>query len=360
MHLNLENSIALIESSDIDRSEFGSGFIIKRDRYATYWLTCAHVVIDVGGIKKTRVGKFSAELAGLSEAELARLRDSYDLAVLRVEGLFWKEPLRLEKPKGKFIDFSVIGHFQNEGTKQKYIKEITGRLRVGDLNLVTDDDYARVLELELRNTDLLLQPGYSGSPVLIQNARQVVGVVDQRKGDGKQGLAISVEAASRIFQKVPELRNVLRDKALLSRIKLADWLMYIIEKPLRWNTSPETREALDWLSGAAIIANQAGDYALKSSTELHKLISNIPDVEQKERLINDFYWEIEKYLERIYASLLTNKYELLNKPSIVPSLSIVAYESAFDFVKQSIPSHIDKEVAETIKERINYLVSNLY
>ena len=39
--------VALIDSKDTDRANFGSGFLVCRDEKATYWLTCAHVITDV-------------------------------------------------------------------------------------------------------------------------------------------------------------------------------------------------------------------------------------------------------------------------------------------------------------------------
>ena len=228
------------------------------------------------------------------------------------------------------------------------------------LKRVAGDDYVRVLELELDGDGSSLQPGYSGSPVLIQRTRRVIGVVDQRKGDGKQGLAISVEEAKRIFQRVPELHDVLRDRVLASRINLANWLMDLIEKPLRWPVSTEVRDALDWLSDTTNIAKQAGDYALENSQELQRLISNISDQEQVERIMDDFYWEIEKYLERIYVSLLTHSFALLDKPDIRPSLPSLAYEAAFTYIKEAIPEGINNNVAKKIKKYIDTLLPRLY
>jgi hypothetical protein len=369
-HINLEDSIALIESTDSSRTEFGSGFIIKRDKCATYWLTCAHVIIDVGGIQKARVGNFPATLAGLGESELAGIRDSYDLAVLRVEGLFRKQPLQLVRSKEivkdreKCINFSAFGHFQNYGTKQILAKKISGRLGLGDLSLAIGENYTRVLELELEGIGSLLQPGYSGSPVLIHSngkvTQQVIGVVDQRKGDGKKGLAISVESAQGVFQKVQELQGILSNTASDSHIWLRGKSISLIEKILQLGVSSQTREILDWLSNKENLAKHAGDYALNNSIDLQRLISRVSDPDEKDKIIDDFYWEIEKYLELIYASLLTRSYDLLDKPNIPPSLPSTAYETAFIHIKQTIPAHIESNTAKKLRSYLDYLLLKLY
>jgi hypothetical protein len=366
-YLNLEDSIALIESTDSSRSEFGSGFIIKRDKYATYWLTCAHVVLDVGGIQKARVGTLPATLVGLRESELVVLRDSYDLAVLRVEGLFKKQSLQLisskeiVKNRERRIDFSAFGHFQNYGTKQRLAKKISGRLGLGPLSLATGENYTRALELELEDTESLLEPGYSGSPVLIHYkgkvTQQVIGVVNQRKGDGKKGLAISVESAQGVFQKVQELQGVLRNTALDSRIWLRGKSMSLIEKLLQLGLSSQTRELLDWLSNIENLAKHAGDYALENSVDLQRSLSAASNAEQR---IDDFYWEIEKYLELIYASILTHSHDLLDKPTIPPSLPCTAYETAFLYIKQTIPGHIESDAEKKLKNYLDYLIPKLY
>jgi hypothetical protein len=74
---SLRDSIALIKSAENNRGDFGSSFIIKRTAKATYWLTCAHVVLDVGGIDNLRIANHSATLVGCKDDELVALKDTY-------------------------------------------------------------------------------------------------------------------------------------------------------------------------------------------------------------------------------------------------------------------------------------------
>ncbi|MEO1006891.1 MAG: serine protease, partial [Cyanobacteria bacterium J06638_38] len=309
----LTSSVALIESKNIDSNNFGSGFLIYRDSKATYWLTCAHVIKDIGKLDDIRVGKLPAQLIGPSEDKLASsLKNSFDLAVLRVEGLFKKKPVQLGKPIDRNSRFLAAGHFQNSKTKQIYFKEVSGNLHVDSLNIISTDKFAWVLALEV-DEDFSLEPGYSGSPVFVPESQRVIGVVEQRQG-GNKGQAIAVDAANTIFQTVPELESMLRiqsSQATLSN-RFATWAMTVIEHPLRWVIGAKVRAALNWMlqEGISTLARKASDYALNTSQDLNEEIQRFPE-EDRSSIISDFQWEIEKYLERIYGSLLTDSQDLL-------------------------------------------------
>ena len=243
----LKSSVALIESSNSDSNDFGSGFLIYRSNRATYWLTCAHVVNAIGSEDKIRVGRLPAELVGLTKQDLSSFKDSFDLAVLKVDGLFKKKPVQLGKPLSRNLRFQALGHFQNTKTKQRYLREVSGSLHVDSLNVVAREDYAWVLDLEI-DEKFSLEPGYSGSPVFIPNTRKVIGVVEQRQSSGKKGQAIAVDAANSIFRKVPELKHMLRSQSSQhsSGRRLANLVMDVIEHPLRWVLGAEVKAALDW------------------------------------------------------------------------------------------------------------------
>jgi hypothetical protein len=193
-----------------------------------------------------------------------------------------------------------------------------------------------------------------------QVTQQVIGVVNERKGDGRKGLAMSVESAQGVFQKVQELHGILRNTntALDARIWLRGKAMSLIEILLRLRLSPQTKEILDWLSNAETLAKHSGDYALENSIDLQRFISN-SDPAQRDTKIDDFYWEIERYLESIYASLLTDSHDLLDKPTIRASLPSTAYETAFVYIKQIIPDHIESNAEEKLKRYLDYLVPRL-
>ena len=49
MDPNPQDAVCLVHSKDRDNKRFGTGFAIHKDEGATYFLTCMHVVKDVGG-----------------------------------------------------------------------------------------------------------------------------------------------------------------------------------------------------------------------------------------------------------------------------------------------------------------------
>ena len=92
----LTASIALIESIENNGSSFGSGFLVYANRKATYWLTCAHVIKPKQPPNEIRVDGLPAKLVGLNQQELSSLKNRFDLALLKVEGLF-RETLTVEQ-----------------------------------------------------------------------------------------------------------------------------------------------------------------------------------------------------------------------------------------------------------------------
>src|SRR5215212_8321542 len=92
MSADPQDSVFLVTSSDPDNQQFGTAFALYSGEDATgnlikspfpaYFLTCRHVVTDVGGPKQVRIGGYQAKVvASGSEGSLE------DLAVLRVDGL---------------------------------------------------------------------------------------------------------------------------------------------------------------------------------------------------------------------------------------------------------------------------------
>src|SRR5438067_2038811 len=84
MSSNLEDAVLLIRSSDQSIPKFGTGFAIYRDEHATYVVTSAHVIRDVGGADKVTAGGSEAKVIAMGSHDGL---EGIDLAILRVEGL---------------------------------------------------------------------------------------------------------------------------------------------------------------------------------------------------------------------------------------------------------------------------------
>lgn len=351
----LQDSIALIRSVKKDVPYFGSSFIIQKTAEATYWLTCAHVVLDVGGIDNLRIADNSATLAGCSEDELATLKNTSDLVVLRVEALFGKVPLDLVHSQKKKLSFSVTGHYQNEGAKQVYTGSLYGDLIIpSDGGVSTSEGYSKTLNLEVDSKSrLLLQPGYSGSPVLIKGTKQVIGVVVQRY-DSRKGIAISVEAAKQIFRKVPELQDVLIGKAIVFSINIIDSVRTSMNSTLLKKLSPDMQEALNWLSHNEELAKQASDHVADTLPSFENMADDV-----KSTNLQYLRSDIEEYLEYVHDSLLTNSDFRLTQQTIKRSRPLSEYKIAFLWVKDNIHRDINHDIAENIKKNLDTLYSKI-
>ena len=213
MNSDLQNSVVLITGSRSNDS--GTGFVIRRDDYSSYVITCAHVVRAVGGGEDIKAGSLAATVIACGE------EDSHlDLAVLQVEELALP-PLTLQAFGEKEKPFIAYG-FQRYGRLYK-TSPIRGKLgdqarlesrvqtgRIKAWNLNVDDGYT-------------LESGYSGAPVLDPSSRQVMGIISHKKGGGDKGLAISVEVLKEIWPEMPpelliDLNNIRAELAKLLTI----------------------------------------------------------------------------------------------------------------------------------------------
>ncbi|MCP5085487.1 MAG: AAA family ATPase, partial [Rhodobacteraceae bacterium] len=82
---------------------------------------------------------------------------------------------------------------------------LTGRLEIQQQTFLEDDAGHRVSAwwLKLPNAEHVLQPGYSGSPVVDTASGVVIGIINIRKAEGQRGLAISAQALDVIWPQRP-------------------------------------------------------------------------------------------------------------------------------------------------------------
>ena len=248
MSSDLDDSVILITSESSEIPNFGSGFVIYQDKCTTFLLTCAHVVKDIGGATKIRVGTDRATVVELGEEK------GCDLAVLKVNGLLEKLPLKLSNSASKGRRIVVSGYYQNE-TKVKTQRKISGV--IGE-RIVLELDGNRTIAWDIEideSSKYFLQPGYSGSPVVDEQTGATIGVMSQRVGTGRQGLAISIEAVRKIWQDIPssllqnEL-NYLRNEIAIKerRIEKSREELNQVELYLRSSANQQFNKSLRWLS----------------------------------------------------------------------------------------------------------------
>jgi hypothetical protein len=187
------DSVVLVTSNDPEIHDFGTGFVVHRDEQATFVLTCAHVLKAIGVGTAVRVNDSHAIVVAFGSD------DGVDLAVLRVVGID-KTPLPLSIACEKGTSFYTAG-FQLSG-KEWLFRPLNGylgeRVKIG----VTPAKFMNAWDLIIKD-EYQLQPGNSGSPVIDKANKTVIGIVRTRQGDGRKGLAISIEALARIWPEMP-------------------------------------------------------------------------------------------------------------------------------------------------------------
>ena len=190
---NFQDSIFLITSSDSSNTSFGTGFAIYQNSGSLYVLTCAHVVRDVGSSDKVLVEGMFAESIASGEEE------GIDLAVLKVEGL--SKPSLAMEARGENGSTFVTAGFQ-KFDKDRLIRPLRGTLgdQVG-LKSRKSGMTNQAWDLHIIDSHTL-QPGYSGSPVVDEESGAVLAVISYRQGEGRQGLAISIDALEKIWKPV--------------------------------------------------------------------------------------------------------------------------------------------------------------
>jgi hypothetical protein len=350
---DLDDSVILITSESSEIPDFGSGFVIYQDEGTTFLLTCAHVVKDVGGATKIRVGTDLATIVELGEEK------GCDLAVLKVNGLLEKLPLKLSNSASKGRRIVISGYYQNE-TKVKTQRKISGV--IGE-RIVLELDGNRTIAWDIEideSSKYSLQPGYSGSPVIDEQTGATIGVISQSEGIGRQGLAISIEAVRKIWREIPDSLlqdelNYLRDEVVLEE-KTIEESGEEIEKigfQLRNRNNQPLTEALNWLANRSRLAKKVGEEALKRFPNIAKNL--------EEEYADQFYLDIESYLELISCSLETGRFNLLHEPVVSQSQPNPAlYRLALQLIKQRIPEPpITENERKELEARIDYLLTRL-
>ncbi|NER33666.1 MAG: trypsin-like peptidase domain-containing protein [Oscillatoria sp. SIO1A7] len=186
----LQQSLVLISSSEQKNNDFGTGFVFRQNRGSVYILTCAHVVRDVGGRDKVKIGDRPVTVVATGD------ENGLDLAVLRVDGLFEMPALNLLGTGNQGSSFITAG-FQVLDDKH-LIRSL--RVTLGDRVGLQSRGLDRIQAWDLQIQDYALKRGYSGSPVVDPDSGNVIAVVIQRQQDGKRGLAICIKALDRICQ----------------------------------------------------------------------------------------------------------------------------------------------------------------
>lgn len=188
----IQKSIVLITDGETKPKNFGTGFIIRHVSGFSYILTCAHVVKAIKSSGNIKVGEQDAIVVVSGEEE------GLDLAVLKANGLSDKPSLEMDAVGSAETEFLTAGFQAFSNTH--LIRPLEGVLgeSVG-LQSSSLGERIQAWDLVIRD-DYNLQRGYSGSPVVDKATGKALGIISFRQGEGKKGLAISIEAIQNIWK----------------------------------------------------------------------------------------------------------------------------------------------------------------
>jgi hypothetical protein len=111
-------------------------------------------------------------------------------------------------------------------------------------------------------------------------------------------------------------------------------------------------EASTWLNkNIAQFARSAGKYALEQYPEITS--TALP------RQIDNFYFSIEQFLERVSHCLSWGRYDMLDSSDIPLVFDVPVYEKAFYFVKKMLPCRLPDENKKQLEDYLDYLIQRL-
>jgi hypothetical protein len=366
MRSGFQDSVVLITSKEpkSNKTTIGTGFIIHQDQSNTYLLTCAHVIRDVGGVDSVIADSTTARVIALGEP------DGFDLAVLRVEEVWDKPILKLSTSVEQGNSFIVYGFYLYDKSPTLELIEgilgkqriVTGKQKVSDLE--EKNSRTEVWQLKLKDKENYLRPGYSGAPVINKNNGKVFAVVTHLDNQGETGSAISIEAVEKIWLQMPlalykkgklqqEKEKLLAQKSVVTaEIERIETNRAFIGEQIGKNS--RFREAAQWLNNdKKPLSEIAGRYALENDSKLKEIIG---DIDPKK--IDRFYREIERHLELIHGSLITEKYDLLHIPRLRRSVpAVTAYQMALKRIEHMVPENLSGR--EDLIKRLEYLSNRL-
>ncbi|NJR48243.1 MAG: hypothetical protein HC780_00525 [Leptolyngbyaceae cyanobacterium CSU_1_3] len=163
-----------------------------------------------------------------------------------------------------------------------------------------------------------------------------------------------------IGKKLNDLLTQKRDLEI--KLKRVESEINRIQSALKSEVDPGLAPLLHWLSGRKHLSRKYGNIALRSFQSLKQ------EAEAKGN-IDDFYFQIESYLELIYFSLSRNKKLFLREPGVPPTYadfnlydhaSKSLYEEAFRILKENIPQdNVEPSLKVKVEHHFDELLKRL-
>lgn len=232
MNSNNINSILLVTSKNPENRGFGSGFVIYHFENSSWVVTCTHVIDNVGGEFSIEVNGYPAKIISTSGSK------DLDLSLLETLGCLNNPVIKLGTFGRDGSPFTTAG-FQVFGNHFS-IKQIKGKL-VQQNKLISKSllEQIKVWAITMLGDDVL-QDGYSGAPVIDDESGVCVGIINYKQGEGKNGLAISIDELEKIL---PTTSPTLIEKPINSQN--SNHADYLFEKATRLQIMGELQSSLE-------------------------------------------------------------------------------------------------------------------
>jgi hypothetical protein len=198
--------------------------------------------------------------------------------------------------------------------------------------------------------------------ILKKKVQPLITINEQLSEMADQAQALLRETTQILEAEIEELRsqgsdNLLQVEQLKADKAELEEKMKPLEKQLQILKELEQdliagKDAAKWLEKNKLaLAKRAGKFVLDEDKNLRTTFSA--------NQIDDFEWEIEKYIERISWCLTWGKYDIIEEPDL-QTLPAYAYQTALSYIRdQRIPNSLSSQATTGLKACITHLIQRL-
>lgn len=258
MDSSISNSVVTITSDDSGNSGFGTGFAIHQEAGKVFIMTCLHVVNNLGGAEKIKIGTRSVRVIA-SGKELG-----LDLAILALSDSSELTPLKIYEFAQSGDEIVIFGSKKILKNPSVFSREPIKGMLGDSITFQTDGKPFSFQGWLLRVEDgFYLDSGYSGSPIINQKSGYVTAIASHAQGDGQVGRAISTNSLKYLWKKIVS-KGIIKSKndIFYDDLKSAFNIDY---NPLKQKLLEKKWEQADWYT-AAVIAKMASVPNIKMRT----------------------------------------------------------------------------------------------
>ena len=197
--VDFSNSIVHIQSQDPNNLRSCTGFVVHKDQDASFILTCAHIINDIGGKEQVKVQNLDVEVESIDRGDESVL----NLAVLKVKTTANLIPLKLNPE----VDINSLAFVTGFSSSETSVARKRFRIVLRQHSYLKFFGYESwIMRWQIEDKENLLLQFNDGSPVMLENNNEVLGlIVPQRQKDQSKSIIyiLSIEALSTVWNNLP-------------------------------------------------------------------------------------------------------------------------------------------------------------